>query len=43
VFDQRNDDGVVVVLQESLPDHDQGPALEAVEQCPTQAITIEPT
>lgn len=41
VFDQRDDDGVVVVLQR-LPDGDQHEAVrDAVRNCPAQVISVE--
>ena len=41
VFDQREDDGIVVLLTDEAPD-DQAPRLrKAVELCPAQAIRIE--
>jgi ferredoxin len=39
VFDQ-DDDGIVVVLVDEIPDDDQDKAREAVKLCPSQALTI---
>ena len=39
VFDQ-DDDGLVVVLADDIPDDEQGKAAEAVKLCPSQALTI---
>ena len=41
VFDQRDDDGIVVLLTGEAPDH-QAAALQKAERlCPAQAIRIE--
>lgn len=41
VFDQRDDDGIVVLLMEEAPDH-LGPNLKKAERlCPAQAIRID--
>ena len=41
VFDQREDDGIVVLLVDEAPDH-LAPNLEKAERlCPSQAIRIE--
>jgi ferredoxin len=39
LFDQ-DDDGIVVVLVDDIPDDEQGRAREAVKLCPSQALTI---
>lgn len=40
VFDQRDDDGTVIVLQE-FPGEEQAEAVRnAVRNCPTEAITV---
>jgi ferredoxin len=39
VFDQ-DDDGIVVVLVDDIPDDAQDKAREAVKLCPSQALTI---
>jgi ferredoxin len=41
VFDQRPDDGVVVLLNESPPDSMADEILEAQDMCPAQAIFVE--
>ena len=42
VFDQRPDDGVVVLLDESPPDSMAEEILEAQDMCPAQAISVQP-
>jgi ferredoxin len=39
VFDQ-DDDGIVVLLVDHIPDDQQDKAREAVKLCPSQALTI---
>jgi ferredoxin len=39
LFDQ-DDDGIVVVLVDDIPDDAQDKAREAVKLCPSQALTI---
>jgi ferredoxin len=39
LFDQ-DDDGIVVVLVDDVPDDQQDKAREAVKLCPSQALTI---
>lgn len=39
LFDQ-DDDGIVVVLADDIPDDEQDRAREAVKLCPSQALTI---
>ena len=39
VFDQ-DDDGIVVVLVDDIPDDEQDKARDAVKLCPSQALTI---
>jgi ferredoxin len=39
LFDQ-DDDGVVVVLADDVPDVEEDKAREAVKLCPSQALTI---
>jgi ferredoxin len=39
LFDQ-DDDGIVVVLADDVPDAEEGMAREAVKLCPSQALTI---
>ena len=41
VFDQRDDDGVVVLLTEHPPADQEENARKAVAACPAQAISIE--
>lgn len=41
VFDQRDDDGVVVLLNENPPADQAGPVREAAKFCPALAIHIE--
>jgi len=41
VFDQREDDGVVVLLTENPPDELSGEVREAATLCPALAIDIE--
>ncbi|MEU6423725.1 ferredoxin [Streptomyces spiralis] len=40
VFDQRDEDGVVVVLDPSPPPSEHRDVLEAATGCPTDAITV---
>ena len=40
VFDQREDDGVVVLLDESPPDSLAAELAEAEDMCPAQAILV---
>lgn len=39
IFDQ-DDDGIVVVLVDDIPDDEQDKAAEAVKLCPSQALSI---
>jgi ferredoxin len=39
VFDQ-DDDGIVVVLVDDVPDSEEGHVREAVKLCPSQALRI---
>jgi ferredoxin len=39
VFDQ-DDDGIVVVLVDNVPDSEEGHVREAVKLCPSQALRI---
>ena len=41
VFDQREDDGVVVLLDESPPEELLDEVLEAEDMCPAQAILVQ--
>ena len=41
VFDQREDDGVVILLQESPPAERLEAVKRAAELCPALAITVE--
>ena len=41
VFDQRDDDGVVVVLDDNPPDDLADAVRDAAANCPTRAIQIE--
>jgi ferredoxin len=41
VFDQRDDDGVVVLLDDNPPAELQGGVREAAATCPALAITVE--
>jgi ferredoxin len=40
VFDQPEEDGVVVLLQEKPPDERREAVLRAAELCPSMAITV---
>jgi ferredoxin len=40
IFDQREDDGVVVLLEQSPAEDRADAALRAAELCPSAAITI---
>jgi len=40
VFDQSDDNGVVVVLDSEPPESQRGAVSEAVDRCPTSAIRI---
>ena len=42
VFDQREDDGVVILLQENPPAERAEAVRRAAELCPALAIMIEP-
>ena len=41
VFDQREEDGVVVLLQENPPDELANAVRQAEHLCPARAITVE--
>jgi ferredoxin len=41
VFDQRDDDGIVVLLLESPPIEDQPDVVEAEKACPVSAIGFD--
>ena len=41
VFDQRDDDGIVVLLVNEAPDDMRAKLAKAEELCPSQAIRIE--
>ena len=41
VFDQRDEDGVVVLLAENPPDEVAGDVRRAAALCPALAITVE--
>lgn len=41
VFDQRDEDGVVVLLDDSPPADQAGPTRDAAAACPALAIHIE--
>jgi ferredoxin len=41
VFDQREDDGVVVLLDENPPEHEAENVRRAAAECPASVITIE--
>ena len=41
VFDQREDDGVVVLLNDNPPAKSHGGVREAAVTCPAMAITVE--
>jgi ferredoxin len=41
VFDQRDDDGVVVLLNDNPPDELHDGVREAAATCPALAITVE--
>jgi ferredoxin len=40
VFDQRDDDGVVILLADTPPDPEQPAARDAAVLCPATAITV---
>ncbi|SFT74407.1 Ferredoxin [Actinopolyspora lacussalsi subsp. righensis] len=40
VFDQRDDDGVVILLDERPPENLYGPVREAAAVCPAAAIEV---
>lgn len=40
VFDQRDEDGVVVLLDENPPEHEHENVREAALLCPSAAITV---
>ncbi|MEV7941290.1 MULTISPECIES: ferredoxin [unclassified Kitasatospora] len=40
VFDQREEDGIVVLLTETPPDHLMGDIRQAAVLCPAQAIWV---
>jgi ferredoxin len=40
-FDQRDEDGMVVLLQENPPEADRQAARTAAQLCPALAITVE--
>jgi len=40
IFDQRESDGIVRLLQEEPQEARAADVIEAVERCPTQAISI---
>lgn len=41
VFDQRDEDGIVVLLETEPPETEQANAREAAQVCPAAAILIE--
>jgi hypothetical protein len=41
VFSQREDDGVVVLLDESPPGEELADVLEVADMCPGRAIEVE--
>ena len=41
VFDQHEEDGIVVLLAETPPEHLAGDVRQAVALCPAQAIWVE--
>ncbi|MFC0627889.1 ferredoxin [Kribbella deserti] len=41
LFDQRDEDGVAVVLDDNPPDHRLADAHNAAAGCPAMAITVE--
>jgi len=41
VFDQRDDDGVAILLEANPPDEQREAAREAARVCPTAAIVID--
>ncbi|MEK8173711.1 ferredoxin [Streptomyces sp. M19] len=43
VFDQRDEDGIVVVLQEEPAETEHAAVRDAAEVCPAAAITLRPT
>ena len=40
VFDQRDDDGVVVLLAEDVPEAEEDRAREAVKTCPASVLHL---
>jgi ferredoxin len=41
VFDQREEDGIVVLLMDEPPDHLSASVRKAAKLCPALAITVE--
>jgi ferredoxin len=41
VFDQRDDDGTVVLLNDRPPENEHDSVRQAADSCPAQAIMIE--
>lgn len=41
VFDQRDDDGIVILLATEAPDDMRAKLVKAEELCPSQAIRLE--
>ena len=41
IFDQRDEDGIVILLDEDPPDGEQPLARNAAAGCPASAITVE--
>jgi ferredoxin len=41
VFDQREEDGIVVLLMDEPPDHPSASVRKAAKLCPALAITVE--
>lgn len=41
VFDQREDDGIVILLQENPPEELRAAVMQAIKVCPTLAIRLE--
>lgn len=41
VFDQRDEDGVAVVLSDETPEHERPRVQEAVRVCPAAALLVD--
>ncbi|WP_249730027.1 MULTISPECIES: ferredoxin [unclassified Chelatococcus] len=41
IFDQREEDGIVILLQENPPEESRADVLQAIKVCPALAIRLE--